>query len=107
MVFNEDAERYKLLKNFIFPSHRINKYSTIDRYSKYQKKELLHIPFILDDNHKSVYPVLVSRFGNTQVDKSPTKYYKDFLLAFNREEGRYFFEKNKDKITVADILSSL
>ena len=108
MVFNEDAERYKLLKNFIFPSHRISKYNTVDRYSRYQK-ELLHIPFILDDNQKSVYPVLVPRYGNTAVDKSPSKYYKDFLLAFNREEDRQptFSNFVKNKVTIADILSNL
>ena len=105
MVFNEDAEQYNLLKPFIFPSYRVSKYTT--DHNEYQEKELLHIPFILDDNHKSVYPV--PRFGNTSVDKSPSKYYKDFLPAFNREEGRSFsnFEKNKDKVTIVDILSGL
>ncbi len=106
MVFNENAERYKLLKPFIFPSYRSSKYTL---NSGYQEKELLHIPFILDDNHKSVYPVLVPQWGNTTVDKSPSKYYKDFLTAFNREEGRYFFnfEENKGKATITDILKNL
>lgn len=101
MVFNEDSDRYELLKRFIFPSYRTSKYTTYTN-SGYQEKELLRIPFILDDYHKSVYPVSVSRFGHTTVDKSPSKYYKDFLSAFNREDGWH------DKgVTIADILSHL
>ena len=103
MVFNEDAEQYNLLKPFIFPSYRVSKYTT--DHNEYQEKELLHIPFILDDNHKSVYPV--PRFAT--VDKSPSKYYKDFLTAFNREdkEHYFYFEKNYGRAKIKDILSSL
>ena len=68
MVFNEDAEQYNLLKPFIFPSYRVSKYTT--DHNEYQEKELLHIPFILDDNHKSVYPV--PRFGYATIDNSPS-----------------------------------
>lgn len=105
MVFNEDAEQYNLLKPFIFPSYRVSKYTT--DHNEYQEKELLHIPFILDDNHKSVYPV--PRFGYATVDKSPSKYYKDFLSAFNREdkEHYFYFEKNYGRVKIKDILSSL
>ena len=103
MVFNEDAEQYNLLKPFIFPSYRVSKYTS--DHNEYQEKELLHIPFILDDNHKSVYPV--PRFAT--VDKSPSKYYKDFLSAFNREdkEHYFYFEKNYGRAKIKDILSSL
>lgn len=105
MVFNEDAEQYNLLKPFIFPSYRVSKYTT--DHNEYQEKELLHIPFILDDNHKSVYPV--PRFGYATVDKSPSKYYKDFLSAFNREDKEHYFnfEKNDGRVKIKDILSSL
>lgn len=105
MVFNEDAEQYNLLKPFIFPSYRVSKYTT--DHNEYQEKELLHIPFLLDDNHKSVYPV--PRFGYATVDKSPSKYYKDFLSAFNREdkEHYFYFEKNYSRVKIKDILSSL
>ena len=105
MVFNEDAEQYNLLKPFIFPSYRVSKYTT--DHNEYQEKELLHIPFLLDDNHKSVYPV--PRLGYAAIDKSPSKYYKDFLSAFNREdkEHYFYFEKNYGRVKIKDILSSL
>jgi len=110
MVFKENSEKYDLLKDFIFPHSYFSKY-TIDK-NIYQEKELLHIKYTVYDNKASVYPVLVPNYGRLLpiVDKSPSKYYKDFLNAYNKEEGRYFrnFKKNKNgRATIADILSEL
>lgn len=109
MVFKENSEKYDLLKHFIFPHSYFSKY-TNDR-DTYQEKELLHIKYTVYDNNASVYPVLVPSFGRAlPIDKSPSKYYKDFLNAYNKEEGRYFgnFKKKENgRATIADILSGL
>lgn len=108
MVFKEDSEKYDLLKDFIFPHMYFSKYMNGNIY---QEKELLHIRYTVYDNKASVYPILVPSYGQSfPVDKSPSKYYKDFLNAYNKEEGRYFrnFKKNeKGRATIADILSEL
>lgn len=108
MVFKENSEKYNLLKYFIFPHKYFSKY-TNDK-DIYQEKELLHIKYTVYDNTSSVYPILVPRFGQAlPIDKSPSKYYKDFLNAYNKEEGRYFgnFKKNDGKATIVDILQTL
>jgi len=101
MVFNDNYEKYKLLANFIFPSYRYNKYT--NDYNPLQDKELLHIKFTVNGTHESVYPI--PQLGNTAVDKSPSKYYKDFLYAYKKEEGRHFTDGGD--VTIADILKNL
>ena len=103
----------KCIKNIIIPNIRYNNNSLKSIKSDEVESMLWNIdcheyhltPFIVDDNHKSVYPV--PRFAT--VDKSPSKYYKDFLTAFNREdkEHYFYFKKNYGRAKIKDILSSL